>query len=188
MNIRKSKTEEFDVNSFLDGIDKEENLKEASSQVDLQIDELRNVCLELADYFKRLDNARKSIDQYCTLCNQITIDGRAAANTIRTSIYQAVEETKHITVKATLSSEALQSISVFSQALADSEKAILEAHGEKHKSLLQKYHYDFCRMLNEKQGVWLSPTMCKVLLWIFLPCVIITVAMITLAISMALGK
>lgn len=188
MNIRKSKTEEFDVNVFLDGIDKEENLKAASSQVDMQIDELRNVSLELTDYFKRLENARKSIDQYCTQSSKIMIDGRAAANTIRDSIYQAIEETKHITVKANLCSEALQSISAFSQALAESEKAVLEAHGEKQKSLLQKYHYEFCHILDEKQGVWLSHTMCKVFLWIFLPCVIITIVVITLAISVALGK
>lgn len=188
MNIRKSKTEDFDVNVFLDGIDKEEGLKTASSQVDMQIDELRNISLELADYFKRLDNARKSIDQYCTLSSKMNVDGRAAANTIKDSIYQAIEETKHITIKANLCPEALQSISAFSQALAESEKAVLEAHAEKQKSLLQKHHYKFCNMLDKKQGVWLSPTMCKVLLWIFCPCVVVTIVVITLAISMALGK
>lgn len=188
MGIRKSKTEDFDVNVFLDDINKEENIKEASSQVDMQIDELRNVSLELADYFRRLDQARKSIDQYCILCSEIEIDGRAAANTIKDSIYQAIEQTKHLTVKANLSPEALQSISAFSQALAESEKAVLEAHGEKQKSLLQKYHFEFCHMLDKNQGVWLSPTMCKVLLWIFLPCVVITIVVLTLGISIMLGK
>lgn len=188
MNFRKSKNEEFDVNGFLDGIDKEENIKQASSEVDMQIDELRNVCLELADYFKRLDQARKSIDQYCIQSSKIEFNGRAVANAIKESIFQAIEQTKHITVKAALSSEALQSISAFSQALAESEKAVLEAHGEKQKSLFQKYHYEFCHMLDKNQGVWLSPTMCKVLLWIFLPCVVITIVVLTLGISMALGK
>ena len=188
MNIRKSKTEECDVNVFLDAIDKEENLKEASIQVDMQIDELRNISKDLTDYFRRLDNARKSVEQYCTISNKIMIDGRTAANTITDSINQAIEDTKHITVKANLCSEALKSISDFSQALAESEKAVLQAHGEKQKSLFQKYHYEFCHMLDENQGVWLSPSMCKVLLWIFLPCVVITVVVIVLAISMALGK
>lgn len=116
------------------------------------------------------------------------IDGRTTANTITDSINQAIEDTKHITEKANLCSEALKSISDFSQALAESEKAVLQAHGEKQKSLFQKYHYEFCHMLDENQGVWLSPSMCKVLLWIFLPCVVITVVVIVLAISMAFGK
>lgn len=108
-------------------------MKTPSWQVDMQIDELRNISLELTDYLRRLDNASKSIDQYCTQSSKITFDGRAAANTIRDSIHQAVEETKHITIQANLSSEVLQSISAFSQALAESAKAVLEAHGEKAK-------------------------------------------------------
>ena len=89
------------------------------------------------------------------------MDGRSAANLITHEINKAVEETKHITINANLSTSALQSISAFSQALAESEKAVLEAHAEKQKSLLQKHHYEFCNMLDKKQGVWLSPTMCK---------------------------
>lgn len=188
MTIRKSKDSNFDVNAFLNDIDHQEEVKQNAAELDIQVDELRNICLELAEYYQKLEKAKQSIDQYCLMATKIQMDGRSAALLITQEINKAVEETKHITINANLSTTALQSISAFGQAFAESEKAVLEAHAEKQKSLLQKHHYEFCNMLDKKQGVWLSPTICKVLLWIFCPCVVITVSVISIAISVALGK
>lgn len=51
MTIRKSKDSDFDVNAFLNDIDHQEEVKQSAAEIDIQVDELRNICLELAEYY-----------------------------------------------------------------------------------------------------------------------------------------
>lgn len=85
MGLRKSKTEEFDVNGLLDDINQQENFKTATTEVDVQIDELRNVCLELGDYFQKMDKARKTIDQYLMVATKIEYDGKTLPTPLSTT-------------------------------------------------------------------------------------------------------
>ena len=93
-------------------------------------------------------------------------------------LFETLEKFHAFTFKAKLSYDDWSKLSELQKKIVADETLLLEEHSKETKKMLSNHFYDMINRISRNEGVWLSNSWMKSMLWIFLPCFIYTVSSI----------
>ena len=100
-------------------------------------------------------------------------------NAAVTNISNAVKAIKGVTVRATIDPKDWEKLDGYSKTLIENEEKLLGQHTIVLRNIIESRYEEMAKTIREHDGVCLSHSVCKILLWIFIPSLIYTVASLT---------
>lgn len=184
MAIGKSKISDLNFDSFQNTIDKSIETEQTSDKFDRQLH-------AYTEAGEKLDAARESIDMTKASFNEATSTLQKTvsnANLAAKNLKESLSKIQDVTISAKISTADWNKLSEHRNRIIADEKQLLESHQREAKEILSRHYYDMANMMSKNEGVWLSNSWVKSLLWIFLPCLLYTViSIVTHVISFVRG-
>ena len=184
MPIGKSKISDMDFGSFENTIDKNIETDKTSDKFDQQLQAYKDAGNSLTSAKSELETAATSLKEAKDNLNKAS----DKANTVTKAIEAYIGKVKDITVKAKVDDADMEQAINNRKKLIEDESKLLEDHRKKNKEILTRHFYDMSNMMSRNEGVWLSNGWVKVLLWIFLPCILYTVISIVYFVASYIDK
>ena len=118
---------------------------------------------------------RESLDKATGALEDLIV----ALNASVTNTTNAVKAIKGLTVKATIDPKDWEKLDGYSKTLLEGERKLLGQHTIVLRNIIESRYEEMAKTIREHDGVCLSHSACKTLLWIFIPSLMYTVASLT---------
>ena len=118
---------------------------------------------------------RASLDKATAALKDLNV----ALNAAVTNIRNAVKAFKGLTVKATIDPKDWEGLDGYSKTLLENEEKLLGQHTTDVRNIIESRYEELAKTIRGHDGVCLSHSVCKILLWIFIPSLIYIVASLT---------
>lgn len=174
MPISKRKISDMDFNFFEDTINKNIETDKASNKFDRQLQAHKEAGVKLDAANNCIAVAKDSLNEATAAFKEVVDDTNAAVQ----HLFETLEKFHAFTFKAKLSSDDWSKLSELQKKIVADETLLLEEHSKETKKMLSNHFYDMINRISRNEGVWLSNSWMKSMLWIFLPCFIYTVSSI----------
>ena len=184
MPIGKSKISDMDFGSFENTIDKNIETDKASDKFDQQLQAYKDAGNALVSAKGGVETATASMQEAKDKLNEAT----DKADIVTKAIEAYIAKVKNITVKAKVDDVDMKQAINNRKKLIEDESKLLEDHQKENKEILIRHFYDMSNMMSRNEGVWLSNSWVKALLWIFLPCCLYTVISIVYLVASYIDK
>lgn len=184
MAIGKSKISDLNFESFQNSIDKNVETDQASDKFDRQL-------RAYTEAGEKLDVARKSIDTAKDSLNEASstlLKAISNANFAAKNFKESLSKIQDVTISAKISTSDWNKFSEYRNRIIADERQLLETHQQEAKEILFRHFYDMANMMSKREGIWLSNSWVKSLLWIFLPCLLYTVISISYSVMVFINK
>lgn len=184
MAIGKSKISDLNFESFQNSIDKNVETDQASDKFDRQL-------RAYTEAGEKLDVARKSIDTAKDSLNEASstlMKAISNANFAAKNFKESLSKIQDVTISAKISTSDWNKLSEYRNRIIADERQLLETHQQEAKEILFRHFYDMANMMSKREGIWLSNSWVKSLLWIFLPCLLYTVISISYSVMVFINK
>ena len=135
--------------------------------------------IEAEDMAETLYQAQRESKKVRASLDKATADLNVALNVAATNINNAVKAIKGLTVRATIDPKDWERLDGYSKTLLENEKKLLVQHTIDVRNIIESRYEEMAKTIRGHDGVCLSHSVCKILLWIFIPSLIYTVASLT---------
>ena len=161
----------MDFGSFENTIDKSIETDKASDKFDQQLQAYKDAGNSLTSAKSELETATTSLQEAKDNLNKAT----DKADAVTKAIDSFIAKVRDIKFKAKVDDGDIEKLTDSRKKLIENEFKLLEDHRKANKDILTRHFYDMSNMMSRNEGVWLSNSWVKTLLWIFLPCFLYTV-------------
>ena len=174
----------MDFGSFEKTIDKNIETDKAPDKFDQQLQAYKDAGNTLASVKSELETAAISLQEAKDNLNKATYK----ADAVTKAIDSFIAKVRDIKFKAKVDDADIEKLTDARKKLIGDESKLLEDHRKENKEILTHHFYDMSIMMSRNEGVWLSNGWVKVLLWIFLSCLLYTVISIVYFVASYIDK
>lgn len=174
----------MDFGSFEDTIDKNIETDKASDKFDQQLQAYKDAGNTLTSAKSELETAATSLQE----ARDNLLKATDKADAVTKAIDSFIAKVRNIKFTTKVEDADFEKLTDNRKKLIGDESKLLEDHRKENKDILSRHFYDMSNMMSRNEGVWLSNSWVKTLLWIFLPCFLYTVISIVYFVASYMDK
>ena len=174
----------MDFGSFENSTDKNIETDKASDKFDQQLRAYKDAGNTLTSAKSSLETATYSLLE----AKDNLVEATDKADAVTKAIDSFIDKVRDIKFKAKVDDADIEKLTDNRKKLLGDETKLLDDHRKENKDILTRHFYDMSNMMSRNEGVWLSNSWVKTLLWILLPCFLYTVISIVYIIASNLDK
>ena len=184
MAIGKSKISDLDFNEMESEVDKNMERDEMAGTFEHQM-KVMAVAKESVDTsIHQLNVTTGMVNTSC-----LKVEGALTqANNIADRIGDKVEELKKMRIKTEVDENEWPRLANVSKAIVDGVNGSLEKHRIEMSNRLQSHYYQISNRLSNAEGIWISGTWSKVIMYVGIGCFLYTVVTLSFFVALAFGK
>ena len=137
--------------------------------------EAEDMAKTLCQAQRESQKVRASLDEATATLKGLNV----ALNAAVTNITIAVKAIKGVTVRAAIDPKDWEGLDGYSKTLLENENKLLGQHTTDVRNIIESRYEEMAKTICGHDGVCLSHSVCKILLWIFIPSLIYTAASLT---------
>ena len=184
MSIGKSKISDIDFSSMESNINKSMELTDATENFDGQIKALHAAKSSLDESTKALIEAKADLNTARLRLDNAATNANAAADTISGK----VEELKKSRIAVEVDPNDWLRLTNLGKTYIEGVENTLKSKNDELRQSMTRHYYDMSNLLSRNEGLWISGTWSKVIMYISIGCFLYTVVTIAFFIAMAFGK
>lgn len=178
MAIGKSSISDMDFESFKETMGNSLALDEASKQYERQKNDFDKARVSLGNVTQKIVEARAELNR---TVNELLVVSNTAIRSVQ-EVKEIIGKIEGTTIHAKVEAKDWDRLIDYSRKIVSAEEQFLETHRAKTREDLAHHFYAMSNEISKNKGVWLSDKWCRVLLWIFIPCLIYTLVSVVLLI------
>ena len=182
MSISKSKISDIDFSSMENNVNKSMELTDAAENFDGQIKAFHTAKSSMEQSTQALIEAKSDMNTAWLRLDNAATNANAAADTISGK----VEELKKTRIKSEVDPNEWLRLTNVGKTIVDGVDSSFEKHRIELANKLKSHYYDMCNQLSRNEGVWISNTWSRVIMYVSIGCFLYTVVSISFYIAMAL--